>query len=143
MVYCTRQKSRTGEGMLTDYSQPGFYNADCMDAMRQFPDQFFDLAIVDPPYGNGNSEIGGGCGSEESSAGIRWNRFGQRFDRYKQPVRTGGTWAGKYAKKSLRGMLPRINHILMNCSAFHAIKLFGVEIISICHRQGVFWFGKS
>lgn len=31
--------------------EPGFYNMDCMDAMRQFPDKFFDLAIVDPPYG--------------------------------------------------------------------------------------------
>ena len=29
----------------------GFYNMDCMDAMREFPDKFFDLAIVDPPYG--------------------------------------------------------------------------------------------
>lgn len=31
--------------------EPGFYNMDCMEAMRQFPDGFFDLAIVDPPYG--------------------------------------------------------------------------------------------
>lgn len=30
---------------------PGFYNMDCMDAMKQFPDKFFGLAIVDPPYG--------------------------------------------------------------------------------------------
>ena len=29
----------------------GFYLGDCMDAMREFPDKFFDLAIVDPPYG--------------------------------------------------------------------------------------------
>ena len=29
----------------------GFYNMDCMEGMRQFPDKFFDLAIVDPPYG--------------------------------------------------------------------------------------------
>ena len=28
----------------------GFYNMDCMDGMQQFPDQYFDLAIVDPPY---------------------------------------------------------------------------------------------
>lgn len=26
---------------------------DCMEAMREFPDEFFDLAIVDPPYGVG------------------------------------------------------------------------------------------
>lgn len=29
----------------------GFYNLDCMDGMREFPDAYFDLAIVDPPYG--------------------------------------------------------------------------------------------
>lgn len=51
---------------------PGFYLMDCMAAMREFPDKFFDLAVVDPPYGDGNAEIGGGA------------RFGQRFDRYKQ-----------------------------------------------------------
>ena len=29
----------------------GFYNMDCMEGMKHFPDKFFDLAIVDPPYG--------------------------------------------------------------------------------------------
>lgn len=33
----------------------GFYNMDCMEGMRQFPDKYFDLAIVDPPYGIGES----------------------------------------------------------------------------------------
>ena len=28
----------------------GFYNRDCMDAMREFPDKFFSLCICDPPY---------------------------------------------------------------------------------------------
>lgn len=27
------------------------FNRDCMEAMKEFPDKFFDLAIVDPPYG--------------------------------------------------------------------------------------------
>ena len=27
------------------------YLMDCMDGMRQFPDKYFELAIVDPPYG--------------------------------------------------------------------------------------------
>jgi len=31
----------------------GFYNMDCMDGMKQFPDKYFELAIVDPPYGIG------------------------------------------------------------------------------------------
>jgi site-specific DNA-methyltransferase (adenine-specific) len=35
------------------YVQPffTFYNADNMAIMKQYPDKYFDLAIVDPPYG--------------------------------------------------------------------------------------------
>ena len=28
------------------------FHADCMEIMKQYPDKYFDLAIVDPPYGN-------------------------------------------------------------------------------------------
>lgn len=31
----------------------GYYNMDCLKGMRQFPDNYFDLAIVDPPYFSG------------------------------------------------------------------------------------------
>ena len=34
-----------------DILKPGFYNMDCMEGMRNYPDKYFDLAIVDPPYG--------------------------------------------------------------------------------------------
>ena len=35
------------------------YNMDCLEAMKQFPDKHFELAIVDPPYGiGGDKEIG-------------------------------------------------------------------------------------
>ena len=27
------------------------YNMDCIEGMKQYPDNYFDLAIVDPPYG--------------------------------------------------------------------------------------------
>jgi len=30
---------------------------DCMELMKQYPDKHFDLAIVDPPYGIGYSEL--------------------------------------------------------------------------------------
>jgi site-specific DNA-methyltransferase (adenine-specific) len=41
--------------------ESGFYNMDCMDGMAQFPDKFWELAIVDPPYGIGmdGGNIGG------------------------------------------------------------------------------------
>jgi site-specific DNA-methyltransferase (adenine-specific) len=34
-------------------------NIDCIDFMKKFPDKYFDLAIVDPPYGINHSEIAG------------------------------------------------------------------------------------
>ena len=36
----------------------GLYNCDCMEAMREYPDKYFDLAIVDPPYGSGGWKNG-------------------------------------------------------------------------------------
>ena len=30
------------------------FNRDCMEAMAEMPDNLYDLAIVDPPYGIGN-----------------------------------------------------------------------------------------
>ena len=59
----------------------GFYNMDCMEGMKQFPDKFFDLAVVDPPYGDGTQ-------LSDNSRGGYWNRFGQRFDRYIQTPST-------------------------------------------------------
>ena len=34
-------------------SKINFHNIDCMDFMRNIPDKFYELAIVDPPYGIG------------------------------------------------------------------------------------------
>ena len=38
----------------------GFYNMDCMVGMRDIPDKYFELAIVDPPYGLGDRLTEGG-----------------------------------------------------------------------------------
>lgn len=35
------------------YELNRLYNMDCMEAMKEIPDKFFELAIVDPPYGIG------------------------------------------------------------------------------------------
>ena len=65
--------------------------ADCMDIMRDMPDKAFDLAIVDPPYGDG----GGAVGEQETVEVRRMVRqvqsrrvnhaFGGRFERYAPP----------------------------------------------------------
>lgn len=40
----------------------GFYNMDCMEGMKEFPDKYFDLAIVDPPYGINADKFSNGSG---------------------------------------------------------------------------------
>lgn len=35
------------------------YNIDCMDYMKAVPDKYFDLAVVDPPYGGGGKPVDG------------------------------------------------------------------------------------
>lgn len=60
------------------------FNADCMEIMRQYPDGYFDLAVVDPPYGDAGGlcvrHAVGGCSTV---------------------TRTGGKWAAKFGKKIL------------------------------------------
>ena len=107
--------------------------------MKEYPDNHFDLAVVDPPYGAGFTESGGckgwfskhhqnpvnsGTGGvldkpldikggvqqirseirqiqeSESNPVIIRSDFGRRT----RITRTGGTWAEKFGKKSLRGM---------------------------------------
>jgi len=36
------------------------HNIDCLEFMKTLPDKFFDLAIVDPPYGLGESVVNSG-----------------------------------------------------------------------------------
>ena len=36
-------------GAITD--KISIYNCDCMDLLKRTPDNFYDLAICDPPYG--------------------------------------------------------------------------------------------
>lgn len=46
----------------------GYYNLNCMDGMKEFPDKYFDIAVVDPEYGR--REHGG---KDRSSFAIQKN----------------------------------------------------------------------
>ena len=72
------------------------YNMDCMEAMQKIPDKYFDLAVVDPPYGGGGGEFAGET------------RFGGHFDRYKQDQPDRREVGGKVRKKNRElGLCPR------------------------------------
>ena len=46
----------------------GYFCMDCMEGMKQFPDKYFDVALVDPPYGiNINHNIGRRKGDKDSN----------------------------------------------------------------------------
>lgn len=62
-------------------------NGDCMDVMRQYPDKYFDLAVVDPPYGSGGGTY------------VNGTRFGGWFDRYTQDNPDRRQVGGKVHKK--------------------------------------------
>ena len=51
------------------------FNMDCMAYMATLPDGAFDLAVVDPPYGSGETA--------DTHTAAQWNRFGGIFDKYK------------------------------------------------------------
>lgn len=46
------------------------FNSDCVDGMREYPDNFFDLAIVDPPYGIGIANRNGSIGQKKGQGKI-------------------------------------------------------------------------
>jgi site-specific DNA-methyltransferase (adenine-specific) len=47
------------------------FNVDCMVGMAQYPDKYFDLAVVDPPYGSSNIQGGYAGGKGGGIAGQR------------------------------------------------------------------------
>lgn len=50
-----------------------FENRDCMEAMKEYPDGHFDLAIVDPPYGI-LAKCGGGVLARYGDAYKEWDK---------------------------------------------------------------------
>ena len=48
------------------------YNCDCMELLKQTPDNYFELSIVDPPYGNNLS--GGRSANNGWNNKIDWNK---------------------------------------------------------------------
>jgi site-specific DNA-methyltransferase (adenine-specific) len=64
------------------------YNMDCIEGMENFPDKYFDLAIIDPPYGIGED------GSKASQRGKQANFGKLSTNRAKGYSRTYKPFAG-------------------------------------------------
>ena len=134
------------------------YNMDCMEYMRTLPDKAFDLAIVDPPYGDGKGgsakRFGGMFGAvygENTRAHVADAHERERErERERETARRSITDSAedststkvnqtkRAAKKSWRGMLPQRMSIFKSFSASHATRSFGAETIFLCRRRAVF-----
>ena len=78
-------------------------NEDCMKGMARYPDKYFDLAIVDIPYGLGDKLTQGGTWASKYKKGdANWDKlpdksyFNQLFKVSKNQI----IWGGNYAELS-------------------------------------------
>lgn len=55
------------------------YNMDCMEYMKDIPDKFFDLAIVDPPYGINAPNMTMGTNLNRKHGGYNGESVAQRL----------------------------------------------------------------
>ena len=73
------------------------HNMDCLEYMRSLPDNAFDIAVCDPPYGKGNDDnLVGGARNQDLPIS---RRFGGRFRRYDKPMEQT---AGRTERKILQ-----------------------------------------
>lgn len=100
-----------------DYTVSGFYNTDCLEAMKCIPDKYFDLAIVDPPYGigvgsmgytNGVSMVGNALAKRKNyrkSDGLQWDNQPPTQDYFNELIRISKNqiiWGGNYFSDKLK-----------------------------------------
>ena len=58
-------------------------NMDCIEAMKQYPDKHFELAIVDPPYGinmDGGKIGGNNCGTAKNYTKKNWDEKAPKIE---------------------------------------------------------------
>lgn len=113
-------------------------NMDCMELMKEFPDKFFDLAIVDPPYGIGAGKRIGttykegvlknkkGFGNKKLYSSKQWDKETPNYEYYTELFRVSKNqiiWGGNYFTSFLpesRGWIywdkKIINHQIENYS---------------------------
>ncbi len=77
------------------------HNKDCMDALKEFKDNEFDLAIVDPPYGIGDKFKGGNSGKMNFNEVVKkgWDNAipnKEYFDELKRVSKNQIIWGGNY-----------------------------------------------
>jgi site-specific DNA-methyltransferase (adenine-specific) len=106
------------------------YNEDCVEGLKRFSDNHFDLAIVDPPYGMSRTKMNiggrdetkiykGGHFDEEKPTAEYWE---QLFRVSKNQIVWGGNYFTTYLPEK-SGWIIWQKHINPNATAFSAAEL--------------------
>lgn len=84
-----------------------FFNMDCLEGMKNYPDKYFNLAIVDPPYGINAGKMTMGSGKHHFTQGKTWDEgipdaeyFAELSRVSKRQVIWGGNYFTEYLKPS-------------------------------------------
>lgn len=124
------------------------YNADCMDVMREMPDNAFDLAIVDPPYGLGDKKLtqGGTWAKKYKKGDCYWDVLPTKeyFSELFRVSKNSIIWGGNYFQvPPTRGFIvwDKISHLSTMSDCEYAWTSFDVNAKIIkCHRA---WGGLN
>ena len=77
----------------------GYYNMDCMEGMKEFTDKYFDLAIVDPPYGINAGKMTMGSGRHKFTKDKVWDEAIPNETYFKELMRISNNqviWGANY-----------------------------------------------
>lgn len=87
------------------------YNMDCMEGMKQYPDKYFDLAVVDPPYGI-NAPNMGATPCQRRYGNKRLNSGGGKL-KHRILNQTNVTWDNAIPSDEYFDELTRVAHTLI------------------------------
>jgi len=80
---------------------------DCMDGMKNFPDKYFELAIVDPPYGIGVDKMTLGNGKNKIYRGAySWDESSPKGEYFSELYRLSKNqiiWGANYFPEFIQG----------------------------------------
>lgn len=83
------------------------FNSDCLEAMKNYPDKYFELAIVDPPYGIDLANMNMGAGKSKKASKIKnrkwlakdWDKAVPKSEYFAELFRVSKNqiiWGGNY-----------------------------------------------
>ena len=100
------------------------YQANCMDILAETPDKYYDLCVVDPPYGLGNKLVAGGTWSVKyQDKGAEWD-VAPGADYFSELFRVSKNWiiwGGNYFSHHIPPARHFIPWVKPNMSGMHTM----------------------